>query len=87
MPVSLRVISSSMETGSVSDIMQKGGTFLLSARCDEFLEPEGRKKAADQLKKHSIEGLIVIGGDGSLRGAEWHLPGTGYSLYFSTRYH
>ncbi len=59
-----------METGSVSDIMQKGGTFLLSARCDEFLEPEGRKKAAEQLRKHSIEGLIVIGGDGSLRGAE-----------------
>lgn len=59
-----------MESGSVSDIMQKGGTFLLSARCEEFLQPEGRKKAADQLKKHSIEGLVVIGGDGSLRGAE-----------------
>lgn len=58
-----------LQARSVSDIMQKGGTFLLSARSEEFTSKEGRKKAYDQLKKRNIGGLVVIGGDGSLTGA------------------
>lgn len=58
-----------MELGSVGDIIQRGGTILHSARCPEFRTLEGREKAVEQLKKHEIEGLVVIGGDGSFRGA------------------
>ncbi len=58
-----------MELGSVGDIIQRGGTVLRSARCPEFREAEGREKAVKQLKAHGIEGLVVIGGDGSFRGA------------------
>lgn len=58
-----------MELGTVGDIIHRGGTMLRSARCPEFLVPEGRKKAVEQLKKHQIEGIVVIGGDGSFRGA------------------
>lgn len=58
-----------MELGSVGDIIHRGGTMLRSARCPEFRTIEGRKKAIEQLKKHGIEGLVVIGGDGSFRGA------------------
>jgi 6-phosphofructokinase 1 len=54
---------------SVSSIIQRGGTMLRTARCMDFLEPEGRARAADVLRAHGIEGLIVIGGDGSFRGA------------------
>lgn len=59
-----------MDIGSVGDIIQRGGTVLRSARCDEFTTDEGQQKGIEQLKKHGIEGLIVIGGDGSFRGAE-----------------
>lgn len=59
-----------MVIGSVGDIIQRGGTILFSARCDAFLEPAGQKKAIDQLNKHQIDGLIIIGGDGSFRGAQ-----------------
>ncbi|MBQ5926675.1 MAG: 6-phosphofructokinase [Clostridia bacterium] len=59
-----------MEMRSVSDIIQRGGTMLRTARCMEMLTPEGREKAAATLKKHGIEGLVVIGGDGSFRGAK-----------------
>jgi 6-phosphofructokinase 1 len=59
-----------MELGSVGDIIQRGGTILYSARCEEFKTEEGQQKAIKQLNKHGIEGLIVIGGDGSFRGAE-----------------
>ncbi|WP_077621200.1 6-phosphofructokinase [Sediminibacillus massiliensis] len=59
-----------MEIGSVGDIIQRGGTILYTARSDEFRTEEGRQKAIDQLNKFGIEGLIVIGGDGSFRGAE-----------------
>ncbi|WP_053218930.1 6-phosphofructokinase [Virgibacillus senegalensis] len=59
-----------MEIGSVGDIIQRGGTILYTARSDEFRTEEGREKAIAQLKKFGIEGLIVIGGDGSFRGAE-----------------
>ncbi len=55
---------------SVSNIIQKGGTILKSARCDEFKTHEGRQKAYDSLQKHGIEGLVCIGGDGSFTGAK-----------------
>lgn len=58
-----------MQSNSVSDVIQRGGTFLLSARCEEFRTKEGRKKAYRQIKKHDIDGLVIIGGDGSLTGA------------------
>lgn len=54
----------------VSNTIQRGGTFLRSARCMEFKTPEGQAKAVDQLEKLGIEGLVVIGGDGSLTGAK-----------------
>ena len=54
---------------SVSGIINHGGTFLHTARCMEFYQAEGRAKAAETLKTHGIEGLVVIGGDGSYRGA------------------
>lgn len=53
----------------VSGIISRGGTIIRSARCQAFYEPEGRAKAADTLRKHGIEGLVVVGGDGSYRGA------------------
>lgn len=59
-----------LELGSVGDIIQRGGTFLYSARCPEFKEKEVRKKAIENLEKRGIEGLVVIGGDGSYRGAQ-----------------
>lgn len=60
---------SQMESKSVANIIQRGGTILKTARCKEFYEPEGRKKAYDNLKKREIDGLVIIGGDGSFRGA------------------
>ena len=59
-----------MNRGSVADIIHRGGTILHSARCEEFKTEEGQKKALKRLKDNSIEGLIVIGGDGSFRGAQ-----------------
>jgi 6-phosphofructokinase 1 len=59
-----------MHSRSVANIIQRGGTILKSARCKEFYEFEGRKKAYENLKKHGIEGLVVIGGDGSFKGAQ-----------------
>ncbi|MDL4840665.1 6-phosphofructokinase [Aquibacillus rhizosphaerae] len=59
-----------MNIGSVGDIIQRGGTILYSARSEEFKTEEGQQKAIEQLNKFGIEGLIVIGGDGSFRGAE-----------------
>ena len=53
---------------SVSDLIQRGGTFLGTARCPEFKTEEGRKKGLENLRKHGIEGLVIIGGDGSLTG-------------------
>ncbi|KYP14752.1 6-phosphofructokinase [Flavihumibacter sp. CACIAM 22H1] len=58
-----------MESRSVANIIQRGGTILKTARCKEFFEYEGRKKAYDNLKKRGIDGLVVIGGDGSFNGA------------------
>lgn len=59
-----------MHSRSVANIIQRGGTILKTARCKEFLQPEGRKKAYDNLKKLGINGLVIIGGDGSFKGAD-----------------
>ncbi len=59
-----------MELGSVGDIIHRGGTMLYTARCEEFKTLEGQQKGIEQLKKFGIEGLVVIGGDGSYRGAQ-----------------
>lgn len=58
-----------MESRSVANIIQRGGTILKTARSKDFMEYEGRKKAYDNLKKRGINGLVIIGGDGSFRGA------------------
>ncbi|MBM7660564.1 6-phosphofructokinase 1 [Bacillus mesophilus] len=59
-----------LELGSVGDIIHRGGTVLYSARSEEFKTEEGQKKGIEQLRKFGIEGIVVIGGDGSYRGAE-----------------
>ncbi|MGB9789022.1 6-phosphofructokinase [Thermotoga caldifontis] len=58
-----------MSFASVAGIMEKGGTILRTSRCGEFLTKEGREKAARNLAKFGIEGLVVIGGEGSLTGS------------------
>ena len=58
-----------MNPRSVNNIINKGGTILKSARCSEFHSIEGRKKAFETIKKHRIDSLIIIGGDGSFTGA------------------
>ncbi|MEQ9404816.1 MAG: 6-phosphofructokinase [Cyclobacteriaceae bacterium] len=60
---------SEMKSHSVSNILQKGGTVLKSARSEEFRTKEGRKKAYDELQSRGIEGLVAIGGDGTFTGA------------------
>ena len=80
---------------SVNNIINRGGTFLKSARCPEFRTAEGRKKAFEQLKIAGINALVVIGGDGSLTGADiFHsefgipfigIPGTIDNDIFGTR--
>ncbi|OIN57924.1 6-phosphofructokinase [Arsenicibacter rosenii] len=71
-----------MTSHSVSNIVQRGGTVLKSARSKEFMTPEGRKKAYDQLQKFGIEGLVAIGGNGTFTGAtifydEYGIPTVG----------
>ncbi|HTN45391.1 MAG TPA: 6-phosphofructokinase [Flavipsychrobacter sp.] len=71
-----------METTDVSNIIQRGGTVLKTARSKEFMEPEGREKAYRQLMKHQIDALVLIGGDGTFRGAveffkEHQIPAVG----------
>jgi len=58
-----------MNPRSVNNIINKGGTILKSARCSEFHNTEGRKKAFETLQKHKIDSLVIIGGDGSFTGA------------------
>ena len=58
-----------MDARSVSDIIHRGGTMLYTARCPEFKTKEGVDKAIASCKEHGIEGIVVIGGDGSFRGA------------------
>ena len=59
-----------MEARNVSDILQRGGTVLGTARCLEFKKAEYQKKGAEICRKHGIDGIVVIGGDGSYRGAQ-----------------
>lgn len=59
-----------MQPRNVSDIIQRGGTILGTARCLEFKKAEYQKKGAEICKKHGIDGIVVIGGDGSYRGAQ-----------------
>ena len=56
-----------LDAGDVSDIIQRGGTILQTARCKEMITEEGQQKAAAICKKYGIDGLVVIGGDGSFR--------------------
>jgi len=67
-----------LDTSSVSNIIQRGGTILKSARSAEFRSKEGREKAYKNLKKHNIDALIVIGGDGTFTGA--HIFGQEYDV-------
>lgn len=67
------------KTNSVSNIIQRGGTILKTARCMEFMTPEGRKQAYENMQKEQMDALVVIGGDGSLTGAnifalEYNIP-------------
>ena len=71
-----------LQSSSVSDIIQRGGTILKTARCEAFKTPEGRHQAYDNLKNAQIDGVVVIGGDGSFTGArlfneEYHIPFVG----------
>ena len=59
-----------MDSKSVSDTISRGGTILQTARCMEFVTPEGQQKGADICKKHGIDAIVVIGGDGSFQGAQ-----------------
>lgn len=69
-----------MTSRSVSDILQRGGTILGTARCRRFMTPEGRQQAFENMKKRGIEGLVVIGGDGSLTGASLFSAETGVPI-------
>ena len=85
-----------LQASSVSDIIQRGGTILKTARCEEFKTIEGRQKAYENLKEAQIDGVVVIGGDGSFTGArifnEEHdipfvgLPGTIDNDIYGTDY-
>ena len=59
-----------MTARDVSDTIERGGTILYTARCAEFRTPEGQQRGAEICKKHGIDGLVVIGGDGSFAGAQ-----------------
>lgn len=71
-----------LQAHSVSDMIQRGGTMLKTARCEEFRTPEGRKKAYENLRAAEIDGVVIIGGDGSFMGAnifneEYNIPFVG----------
>ena len=59
-----------MSAKDVSDTIERGGTILYTARCAEFRTPEGQQRGAEICRKHGIDGLVVIGGDGSFAGAQ-----------------
>jgi 6-phosphofructokinase 1 len=71
-----------LDVRAVGNQIQKGGTFIGTSRCPEFFDPQVRAAAAAQMRHHNVEGLIVVGGDGSFRGAldlaaEHHVPVVG----------
>ncbi len=71
-----------MSTTDVSNIIQRGGTILKTARSKEFMTSEGMQKAYDQLRSHNIDGLVMIGGDGTFKGAvqffeKYNIPAVG----------
>ena len=71
-----------LDSKNITHVLERGGTFLKSARSEEFRTTEGRKKAYDNLRSHGIDALVVIGGDGSLTGAhlfykEFGIPAIG----------
>lgn len=71
-----------LDTKNITHVLERGGTFLKSARSEEFRTAEGRRKAYEHLKSHGIDALVVIGGDGSLTGAhlfyqEYGIPAVG----------
>ncbi len=71
-----------LDSKNITHVLERGGTFLKSARSEEFRTPEGRQKAYDNLKSHGIDALVVVGGDGSLTGAhlfyqEFGIPSIG----------
>ena len=69
-----------LTTRSVSDLIQRGGTFLGTARSKSFMTPEGRRTAFENLRKRGIEGLVIIGGDGSLTGGSLLSQETGMPI-------
>lgn len=71
-----------LDSKNITHVLERGGTFLKSARSEEFRTPEGRKKAYENLRSHGIDALVVIGGDGSLTGShlffqEYGIPAIG----------
>jgi len=71
-----------MQTTDVANIMQRGGTILKTARSKDFMTDEGMKKAYEQVRQHSIDALVLIGGDGTFRGANkfferYNIPAVG----------
>ena len=70
-----------MDSTSVSDIIHRGGTILYTARCMEFVTAEGQKKGAEICKKHGIDGIVVIGGDGTI---DLDIACTDYTIGFDT---
>ena len=68
-----------MDALSVADIINRGGTILYTSRCEEFRTPDGQRKGAEICKKHGIDGLVIIGGDGSFQGA-WKLAEYGINV-------
>lgn len=69
-----------LERLDVANIIHLGGTVLGTSRCEEFKTPAGRKQAADQMRKQGIQGLIIIGGDGSFRGGDLFSQETGIPM-------
>jgi len=69
-----------MDSRSVANIIQRGGTILKTSRSEEFRTPEGRAKAAQFVKEHNIEGLVAIGGNGTFTGAEIFCRETGITV-------
>ena len=78
-----------MDLRSVSDIIHRGGTMLYTARCPEFRTEEGMQQAIANCRSRHIDGLVVIGGDGSFRGAQElskrGFPGIGHSPYSAAK--